>query len=328
MEERHLFSVSFAPHIKTDRSTEKIMKLVILSLMPSVIVSILYYGVYSLFLYLSCIIFCVLFEHLFCKIQGRYSSIRDYSAVLTGLLLAMTLPPSLPVWTACIGSFFAIVIGKMVFGGIGQNPFNPALTGRMILLISFPALMTSWNVPSFLPADAVSGATVLGNAKTDLSLNGVISHIDFDFMNLLISNGGSLGEISPLLLILGGLFLMYKRVISYHIPLAFILTVFLLSGVIYLFDKNVTVSPFVHVLSGGLLLGAFFMATDYSTSPMFNMGKIVFGIFCGVLTVAIRVYGGYPEGAGFAILIMNAFTPLLDKFFKPKVFGAKYAGNS
>lgn len=322
--DKHLFSVSFAPHIRNKMKTETVMKLVIISLLPSVIISIISYGIYSLVLYLTCILFSVLFEHIFCKIEGKYSTIRDYSAVLTGLLLAMTLPPSLPVWTAVIGCFFAIVVGKMVFGGLGQNLFNPALTGRMILLISFPALMTSWTLPNILPYDALSGATVLGIAKTDISMNGAVNHIGFEISRLFISMGGSMGEISPFALFLGGLFLIYKRVISYHIPFAFILTVFILSSIIYLFDNNATVTPVYHLLSGGLILGAFFMATDYTTSPMFTGGKILFGAGCGILTVAIRVYGGYPEGVGFAILIMNSFTPLLDKLFKPKIFGAGY----
>ena len=318
---KQLMNVTFAPHIRSSMDTFKIMLFVIISLLPAVIISIINYGLYALTLYAVCIISAVFLEHIFCKIQGRKTTINDLSAVLTGLLLALTLPPGLPLWTAFIGVFFAIIAGKMVFGGLGQNPFNPALTGRMVLLISFPALMTSFQEPLYSNIDALSGATMLGNAKTDLSAYGIINHINIDYHQLLISAGGSLGEISPLALIIGGLFLMYKRIISWHIPVSFIGTVFVFTFILNSIDSNITISPYNHIVSGGLLLGAFFMATDYSTSPMYWAGKILFGIGCGILTVCIRVYGGYPEGVGFAILIMNAFTPILDKFFRPKVFG-------
>lgn len=318
---KQLMNVTFAPHIRSDMDTFKIMLFVILSLMPAVVLSIINYGLYSFTLYAVCIISALLLEHIFCKIQGKKTTINDLSAVLTGLLLALTLPPDLPLWTAFIGIFFAIIVGKMVFGGIGQNPFNPALTGRMVLLVSFPSLMTSFREPLYSNIDALSGATMLGNAKTDLSVYGVINHINIDYHQLLVSAGGSLGEISPLALIIGGLFLMYKKIISWHIPVFFTGTVFVFTFILNSLDTGITISPYNHILSGGLLLGAFFMATDYSTTPMFAAGKILFGIGCGILTVCIRVYGGYPEGVGFAILIMNAFTPLFDKIFKPKVFG-------
>ena len=318
---KQLMNVTFAPHIRSSMDTFKIMLFVILALMPSVIISIINYGLYSLTLYAVCIISAILLEHIFCKIQGKKTTINDLSDALTGLLLAMTLPPHLPLWTAFIGVFFSIVVGKMVFGGIGQNPFNPALTGRMVLLVSFPALMTSFNMPAYSNIDTLSGATMLGSAKTDLSAYGIINHINIDYHQLLISTGGSLGEISPLALILGGIFLMYKKIISWHIPVSFIGTVFILTLILNNIDSNITISSYNHVISGGLLLGAIYMATDYSTSPMYWSGKVLFGIGCGILTTVIRVYGGYPEGVCFAVLIMNAFTPLIDKFFKPKVFG-------
>lgn len=318
---KQLMNVTFAPHIRSGMNTFKIMLFVIISLLPSVILSIINYGIYTLTLYAVCIISAVFLEHIFCKIQGIKTTINDLSAVLTGLLFALTLPPYLPLWTAFIGIFFAIIVAKMVFGGIGQNPFNPALTGRMVLLISFPALMTSFQNPLYSTIDTLSGATMLGSAKTDLSIYGIINHINIDYYQLLISTGGSLGEISPLALIIGGLFLMYNKIISWHIPASFIGTVFVMTYILNSIDANITILSYNHIISGGLLLGAFFMATDYSTSPMFPAGKIIFGIGCGILTVCIRVYGGYPEGVGFAILIMNAFTPLLDKVFRPKVFG-------
>lgn len=318
---KELMNVTFAPHVRSDMTTSNIMLYVIIALLPAVILSIINYGLYAFTLYGVCILSAVLFEHIFCKIQGKKSSITDLSAVVTGLLFTMTLPPALPVWAAIVGIFFAIVVGKMVFGGIGQNPFNPALTGRMILLVSFPVQMTSFQSPLYSSIDSLSGATILGNVKTDLSTYGYFSHYPVDINYLLFTAGGSLGEISPIALIIGGLFLLYKQIISYHIPVSFIATVFVFTFILNQIDDNITISAYHHILSGGLLLGAFFMATDYSTSPMFNTGKIIFGIGCGFLTVAIRVYGGYPEGVGFAILIMNAFVPMLDKFFKPNVFG-------
>ncbi len=309
---KQLMNVTFAPHIRSSMDTFKIMLFVIISLLPAVIISIINYGLYAFTLYAACIISAVFLEHIFCKIQGIKTTINDLSAVLTGLLFALTLPPNLPLWTAFIGVFFAIIVAKMVFGGIGQNPFNPALTGRIVLLVSFPALMTSFQAPLYSNIDVLSGATILGNAKTDLSAYGIINHINIDYHQLLISAGGSLGEISPLALIIGGLFLMYKRIISWHIPVSFIGTVFVFTFVLSSINSNITISSYSHILN---------MATDYATSPMFRAGKILFGIGCGILTVCIRVYGGYPEGVGFAILIMNAFTPILDKFFRPKVFG-------
>ena len=207
---KQLMNVTFAPHIRSSMDTFKIMLFVIISLLPAVIISIINYGLYAFTLYAACIISAVFLEHIFCKIQGIKTTINDLSAVLTGLLFALTLPPNLPLWTAFIGVFFAIIVAKMVFGGIGQNPFNPALTGRIVLLVSFPALMTSFQAPLYSNIDVLSGATILGNAKTDLSAYGIINHINIDYHQLLISAGGSLGEISPLALIIGGLFLMYK----------------------------------------------------------------------------------------------------------------------
>ena len=318
---KELMNVTFAPHIRNHMTTSTIMLYVIAALIPSVVLSVINYGLYVLTLYGICISAALLFEHIFCVIQGKKSSIKDLSAVVTGLLFTMTLPPALPIWAAVIGVFFAIVVGKMVFGGIGQNPFNPALTGRMVLLVSFPALMTSFQRPVYTTIDALSGATILGNAKTDISTYGYISHFPIDINYMLFTAGGSIGEISPIAIIIGGLLLLYKQIISWHIPITFIGTVFIFTFILNQIDSNMTISAYHHVFSGGLLLGAFFMATDYSTSPMFTVGKIIFGIGCGFLTVIIRVYGGYPEGVGFAILIMNAFVPMLDKFFRPNVFG-------
>ncbi len=319
---KELMHVTFAPHIKSNMDTFRIMLLVILSLLPSVIISIINYGLHAFYLYIFCIFSAVILEYVFCKIQGKESTINDLSAVLTGLLFALTLPPKLPLWVAFVGIFFAIIVGKMVFGGIGQNPFNPALVGRTVILISFPTFMTSFDNPSYSSIDALSGATMLLDAKDSLLSSGIINNLDIDYFHyMILSSGGSLGEISPIALILAGFFLIYKKIISWHIPVAFITSVFVFTFLLHAIDNNITISPYKHILSGGLLLGAFFMATDYPSSPMFPVSKILFGMGCGILTVSIRVYGGYPEGVGFAILIMNAFTPVLDRFFKPRVFG-------
>ena len=208
---KQLMNVTFAPHIRSSMDTFKIMLFVIISLLPAVIISIINYGLYAFTLYAACIISAVFLEHIFCKIQGIKTTINDLSAVLTGLVFALTLPPNLPLWTAFIGVFFAIIVAKMVFGGIGQNPFNPALTGRIVLLVSFPALMTSFQAPLYSNIDVLSGATILGNAKTDLSAYGIINHINIDYHQLLISAGGSLGEISPLALIIGAYTCIFYR---------------------------------------------------------------------------------------------------------------------
>ncbi len=322
--------VSFSPHARSGESVSHIMGLVCLALAPAAVLSVVYYGLYALAQYAVSAAACVFFEWAFCKIRGTPSSVRDGSAVVTGILLVMCLPPFVPLWITITGAFIAIVIGKMVFGGLGQNPFNPALVGRTALLISFLPQMTAWH-PAYgtifsngFFIDAVSGATVLGKAK-DAYVAGVAEGIPSVFdAGMSAALSGSMGEVSSAAVLLGGLFLIYKKVISWRIPVYFIGAVFLFGGAVWLFNRGAVMDPVTQIMSGGLFLGAFFMATDYSSSPLYNKGKVLFAVGCGVITVLIRLYGGYPEGVGFAILIMNAFVPLLDKYFRPKPFGADY----
>jgi len=319
--------VMFSPHDRDPMTTNKIMMLVIAALMPSIIGSIYYYGHYAVKGYLLTIVFCVGFEYLFDKISRRPIQIKDNSALLTGMLLAMNMPAGAPWWLMLIGSFVAIIVSKSVYGGLGQNPFNPALVGRVFLLIAWPAEMTAWIVPQTVQKglifDAVSTATPLGSMKADLLNHGhVVADNIAPLFNQLIGNvSGSLGGDSALLILLGGLMLMQQRVISWHIPVSFVGTVFTLTGFYWLLFPELTINPLLHVVSGGVMLGAFFMATDYVTSPMVKKAQIIFGIGCGVITVVIRLFGSYPEGVGFAILIMNAFVPLLDNYMRPKSFG-------
>jgi electron transport complex protein RnfD len=259
------------------------------------------------------------------RIAGKPYTLRDGSAALTGILLALNLPPSSPWWLALLGSAIAIVIAKQVYGGLGYNPFNPALVARVVLLISFPVQMTRWTAPAPLGSgiDAVTAATPLGEWKTAVMLTGKLpENLSDGTLSYLIGNmPGSLGEVSAIALLLGGLYLLWRKVISWHIPVSFIATTLLLSGIFWLIDSTRYPDPLFHLLTGGLLLGAFFMATDMVTSPVTNKGMLIFGIGCGVLTVVIRLFGGYPEGVSFAILLMNAATPLIDRFVKPRVFG-------
>ncbi|HQQ16250.1 MAG TPA: RnfABCDGE type electron transport complex subunit D, partial [Deltaproteobacteria bacterium] len=269
---------------------------------------------------------CVAMEALWQKLTGSPITINDGSAALTGLLLAMNLPSGAPWWLVVIGSFVAIIIAKQIFGGIGNNPFNPALVGRVFLLISFPVAMTTWPEPrSFFTqtADATTGATPLGALKTAIFEHGTIGAApEMNLMDPFLGNvGGSLGEISALALILGGVYLIARRIITWHIPVVYIATVAVLTGILWLINPEGYANPVFHLVAGGLMLGAFFMATDMVTSPITNMGKIIFAVGCGAITVVIRLWGGYPEGVSFAILIMNAFVPLINRATKPTKFG-------
>lgn len=317
--------IYFAPHIVSSNNTSSIMKLVIIALLPTIIISIIYFGFNGLLQYVVGILSCVLFEYIYCRINKIKSTIKDYSAVVTGILLVMCMPVYVPIWITILGSFISIIVAKMIFGGIGQNPFNPALVGRTFLLISFLPQMTFWSIPketiltNGIFVDAISSATVLGIAKNQ-NISENIESLP-TFLNGMFYLSGSLGEVSAITILIGGIFLIYKKVITWHIPVIFIGTVFILSSLVWLFNKNEVLDPFTQIFSGGLFLGAFFMATDYSSSPLFIKGKIIFAIGCGVITILIRLYGGYPEGVAFAILIMNAIVPLLDKYFKPEPFG-------
>lgn len=311
--------VSLSPHIHSGDTIEKKMYGVLIALIPSFLVALLFFGLGALIVTLVSVLSCVFFEFIIQKYLMKITpSIKDGSAILTGILLAFNLPSNLPVWIIIIGALVAIGIGKLTFGGLGKNIFNPALVGRVFLLISFPAQMTTWPEPGIFPMkylDAQTGATVL---------NMIEHHFGNvpDYRSLLVGNmGGSLGEISAIAILLGFIFMLWKKIIQWYIPAFTILTVFVFTGVMNLINPLEYASPFLHVLSGGLLLGAVFMATDYVTSPMTKAGMIIYAIGIGMITSIIRLWGVYPEGVSFAILIMNAVTPLLNSYLKPKRYG-------
>ena len=311
--------VSPSPHTRSSVSTPNLMYGVIAALLPALAVSIYYFGIGSLIVTLTSVASCVLFEYLIQKFLLKQTpTICDGSAILTGLLLAFNLPSNLPIGIIIVGAAFAIGVGKMAFGGLGQNLFNPALAGRVFLLISFPVQMTTWPVPKGFGTnyiDAETGATTLNMLKNHF---GNVA----DASQMFLGNmGGSLGEVSALALLIGFGWLLYKRIITWHIPVTIFATVFVFQGILYLADPVQFATPVQHLLAGGLMLGAIFMATDYVTSPMSVNGKIVYAIGIGVITVVIRNFGAFPEGMSFAILIMNAFTPLINNYIKPKRFG-------
>jgi electron transport complex protein RnfD len=316
--------ISPAPHAHSRDTTHRLMRDVLIALLPAFAVSVYFFGWGALWVAVVTITSCVAIEWAIQKFLLRTApQISDLSAVVTGLLLAMNLPAGAPWWLAFIGSMVAIGIAKMSFGGIGKNPFNPALVGRVFLLISFPVQMTRWTLPQgFAATDAVTGATPLAVLKEglsrELSVEQILDKADFTYLELLFGRiGGSAGEVSALALLAGFAYLLCRRVIRPHIPLSVIGTVALFSGVLWLADPSRFIDPLFHLLTGGLLLGAVFMATDYVTSPMHPKGMIIFGVGIGLLTVLIRVFGSYPEGISFAILMMNAAVPLLNKYCKP-----------
>jgi electron transport complex protein RnfD len=301
---------------------------VLLALVPALLVAIYYFGWYALRLTIVSVGACVLTEWLIQKflIKGPLT-INDGSAALTGLLLAFNVPANLPIWMAIVGSIVAIGIGKMAFGGLGKNPFNPALVGRVFMLVSFPTAMTTW--PKAAPifeagffTDAVTGPTPLGLLK-EAGVGTLAESGDMQFIDMVLGNrGGAFGEVCAIALLLGAIYLVCRRVIEIFTPLSILLTVFVFTGICYLINPAQYIAPWYHIVYGGLILGAFFMATDMVTTPMTIRGKLLFGFGVGLITVIIRLWGAYPEGVSFAILIMNAFTPLINKAFKPKIFGA------
>lgn len=325
----NVLKVSGSPHVHSGHSVNKLMRMVVIAMLPALAASFYYFGLGAIKVTLVAVLACVFFEWIIQKylIKGPVT-ITDWSAVITGILLAFNVPSNLPIWMIVVGALVAVGIGKMSFGGLGKNPFNPALVGRVFLLISFPVHMTSWPKPiesASQLTDAVTGPTPLGVMKEGLSkgqsveslMNEIPSYVDMLFG----MQGGSLGEVSAILLLLGGLFLLFTKVISWHIPFSYLGSVLLFSGILWLVDPSLYVNPLFHLVTGGMMLGIFYMATDMVTSPMSKKGMIIFGAGCGILTIVIRVWGAYPEGVSFAILIMNAFVPLINNAFKPKRFG-------
>jgi electron transport complex protein RnfD len=316
VETKQLLLMDSSPRGRVTDSTKKIMYTVSATLIPALAVSVWMFGFEALRVIILTSLFTVGFEFLASKMVSYKIDYMDGSALLTGLLLAMNLPANSPWWLILIGSLVAVVLGKQVFGGIGQNIFNPALVARVFLLISFPVEMTSWVKPGI--ADASTGATPLGVLKTE----GMQALQNMSYQNYAIGQmGGSLGEISAIALLLGAVWLFYKKYITWEIPVTFIGTVVIFAGIFYWVDPSTYASPLFHLLTGGIVLGAFYMATDMVTSPLTLKGKLLFGFGIGLITMLIRLFGSYPEGVSFAILIMNGVVPLLDKYFPDKKFG-------
>ena len=321
--------VSLSPHAHGNDSVEKNMYGVVIALIPAILVSFIYFGIGSVVVLLSSVAACMFFEWAITKYMlKREPTLTDGSAIVTGLLLGMNLPSNLPVWIVIIGALMAIGVAKMTFGGLGNNPFNPALVGRCVLLVSFPAQMTSWPMAGQLTSylDARTGATPLAIMKQAIKTGdtSILDKLPSATQLLLGSNPtmglGSIGEVCALALLLGLAYLLWKKVITWHIPVSIIVTVFIFCGALHLVNP-VYSNPLNEILSGGLMLGAIFMATDYVTSPMTHKGQLIYGVAIGFLTVVIRNWGSYPEGMSFAILIMNAFTPIINLSTKPKRFG-------
>ena len=306
------FVVSGTPHVRSKESIQSIMRDVIIALVPATAAGIYYFGLRALILIVAAIISAVFFEWLYEKITKKPVTINDLSAVVTGLLLAMNLPASAPVWVAIVGSAFAIIFAKQLFGGLGQNFINPALAGRAFLLASYPTEMTTWVVPNGLAADAATYATPLAQLK-----NGAL---DASLKKLVMGQvGGTIGETCAIALIIGGIYLLYKHVISWKIPVIYIATVFILFAVI---GRHGMRMPLQEIFAGGVMLGGIFMATDYASSPVTPKGQVIFAVGAGLLTYLIRTFGGYPEGVSYSILIMNCCVPLIERFTEPTIFGA------
>ena len=307
------FVVSGTPHVRSKESIQSIMRDVIIALVPATAAGIYYFGINALILIIAAIASSVIFEALCQKIMKKPVTVSDLSAVVTGLLLAMNLPAAAPVWVAIVGSAFAIIFGKQLFGGLGQNFINPALAGRAFLLASYPTEMTTWSVPNGLEvADAATYATPLAQLKA--------GYLDASLGELMLGQcGGTIGETCAIALIIGGVYLLYKHVISWKIPVIYIATVAILFGVI---GRHGMRMPLQEIMAGGVMLGGIFMATDYASSPVTPKGQIIFAVGAGLITYLIRTFGGYPEGVSYSILIMNCCVPLIERFTEPTIFGA------
>ncbi|RKY41216.1 MAG: electron transporter RnfD [Candidatus Makaraimicrobium thalassicum] len=305
-------TISTSPHVFSSLDIPYMMKGVIKALIPAVAASLYFFRWRAFLLILTTVSACVLTEYLLQRLRGRQVRIGDFSAVVTGLLLALVLPPSIPLWMSFFGGVFAITLGKEIFGGLGHNIFNPALLARAFLMAAFPVALTTWTNPVAL--DTVTTATPLGMAQFD--------HVITPYVSLFFGNvGGSLGETSALALLLGLGYLLYYKIIDYRIPVAYVGTVIFFSAVTHAIAPGRFSPPLFHVLAGGLLLGAVFMATDPATSPVTGLGRWIFGAGCGLITMTIRLWGGLPEGVMYSILLMNAVTPLINRITRPRRFG-------
>lgn len=340
-------TISLSPHVHGGDSIEKNMYGVLIALVPAFICSVVFFGWGAITVTAVSVAACLIFEYLIQKYLLRQKpTIWDGSAIITGVLLAFNLPVSIPLWIVVIGALVAIGVAKMSFGGLGNNIFNPALVGRVFLLISFPVQMTTWPTPQgFATTDAVTGATPLAILKAAMAAGGtdaateattsatamaeqaprtvseILASQGISMSDMIYGNiGGSLGEVAAIALLLGFAYMLIRRIITWHIPVAIFATVIVFSGILNLADPEQFAGPLFHLFSGGLMLGAIFMATDYVTSPMSHKGMWIYGVGIGLLTVIIRVFGAYPEGMSFAILIMNGFTPLINRYCKPKRF--------
>lgn len=308
-------TISATPHNRSKSTVESIMRDVIIALLPASVMGVWIFGTSALLVILVSIAACVVSEYFFQVITKKPITITDCSAVVTGLLLALNLPPSVPLYVPIIGSIFAIIVAKQIFGGLGQNFINPALAARAFLLTSYPGSMTSWTI------NGISTATPLAQLADGGPMNSTFVPQSQDYINALVGNiGGCIGETCVIALVIGGLYLLIRKVITWRIPVIYILTTFIFTAIFGRYGMFNGV-PLYELVTGGLLLGAIFMATDYSSSPVTPAGQVVFAIGCGLLTGVIRIFGGYPEGVSYSILIMNLTVPLINKFIRPRVFG-------
>ena len=320
-------TVSPSPHIHQELTVPQVMRGVIIAMLPALAFSVYTFGYAAIYVNLLAVSFCVAIEYVISKfLLGRKPTLFDGSAIITGLLLAFNVPSNIPMHILLIGSIVAVGVGKMSFGGLGNNPFNPALVGRVFLLISFPVEMTTWpKAGTSWFTDGISQATPLGIVKDGLrngeALDGLMASVP-KYTDLFFGfQGGSLGEMSAFALLLGLIYMLARKIITWHIPIVMLLTIAVFSGILWLIDPQMNPDPLFHLLTGGVMLGAIFMATDYVTSPVTHKGMILFAVGVGLITVIIRQWGSYPEGVSFAILIMNAFVPLINRYFKPRRFG-------
>jgi Na+-translocating ferredoxin:NAD+ oxidoreductase subunit D len=332
MSQNNRLVVSLSPHEKGEVQVEKIMWGVVIALVPAFLASVYFYGLHALRVVILALVFCIGIEYLVQKFLLKVKpTALDGSAAVTGLLLAFNLPATIPWWQLLVGSAAAIGVAKMVFGGLGKNPFNPALVGRAFMLASFPVEMTTWPTPLqklwSLGTDAVTSATPLGLLKEGMRAGKTVTQISGDFpgyIDMFLGHlGGCIGEISALAILIGGIYMLSRKIITWHIPVCYLLSMTAVTGLAWLINPAKYADPLFHLLAGGAMLGAWFMATDMVTSPMSVKGQIIFAIGGGFLCGAIRLFGSYPEGCSYSILIMNAFVPLIDKYVKPKRFGTE-----